>query len=468
MASSCTYTFPEVPAPSAGEADFSKIVSVGNSITAGYANGALYNLGQSNSYASIIAQQLATITPSTFNQPDVNSPLGNLGTTSDGTPMGRLILVNPQNPLPTPIIPGDPFDDDYEGVKSALNNFGVPGLRLIDADKQGYALDNRFYKRFALDINNGTVINDATNANGTFFTFWLGNNDVLGFATTGATGNESGDGSNSNDLISLSLFESKYEVLVGQLLANGAKGIIANIANVTDIPFFTTVPYDFLNFDGSNPEDTLIIYNLNQAYVDYNNGLVQAVIDSDITEDEAERRKINFTPGANGVILFDEDLTVVQGLENQRMANDEDLLTMISVLFIGQDEGNGLIGTETPLGDEYVLTAEEQELILKRTADFNTVIQTTVNSHSTNLALIDMNTVFKEFAEDGVLINGSGLTSSIFPPYGGFSLDGTHPNPRGAAFIANQFIEAINQKFGATIPMVNPNNYPGNEAPILQ
>jgi len=120
--------------------------------------------------------------PITFNQPDINAPVGYLGTDSSGTILGRLHLINPQQPVPAPIVPGDPFDEFYDGDKSKLNNFGVPGMRLVDVMQAGYALQNPYYKRFALDINNGSVLNDALATQASFFIFWLGNNDVLGYA----------------------------------------------------------------------------------------------------------------------------------------------------------------------------------------------------------------------------------------------------------------------------------------------
>jgi hypothetical protein len=467
LLSGCTYTFPKEELPNSGSADFSKVITIGNSITAGFANGALYDDGQANSFSSILAGQLAIITPTPFNQPDITSPLGYSGSLDDDTPMGRLILVNPENPLPAPIIPGNPFDDNYEGKKTELNNFGVPGMRLIDADVQGFANDNRYYKRFALDISIGSLIGDAVAANSSFFTFWLGNNDILGYASSGATGNPSGDGSNHDDLTSISLFESKYEPIINQLLSNGAKGVVANIGNITDIPFFNTVPYNLVSFDGNNPEDTLRIFNLNQAYEDYNASVTEAMNLGTITTEEAKLRKIEFTDGDNGVVIYDENLTELSGQEPIRMAHDGDLLTFFALIIYDHDLGEGPIGTETPMGDEYILTPEEQTIILERTEAFNKIIQQTINNHSESLALVDINSIFKEFAENGAIINGSGLTSSIFPPYGGFSLDGTHPNPRGAAFIANHFIEVINKKYSANIPLVNPNNYPGNEGPIL-
>ncbi len=44
-----------------GEADFSNYVALGNSLTAGYADNALYITGQENSYPNILAQQFAKV-----------------------------------------------------------------------------------------------------------------------------------------------------------------------------------------------------------------------------------------------------------------------------------------------------------------------------------------------------------------------------------------------------------------------
>jgi hypothetical protein len=42
-----------------------------------------------------------------------------------------------------------------------------------------------------------------------------------------------------------------------------------------------------------------------------------------------------------------------------------------------------------------------------------------------------------------------------------FSLDGIHLTPLGNALLANEFIRAINMKFGSTIPKINATNYKG-------
>jgi hypothetical protein len=61
------------------------------------------------------------------------------------------------------------------------------------------------------------------------FFFWIGNNDVLGYATSG------GDG--TNPITTEALFTQAYTALVTTLTSAGAKGVVANIPDVTGIPF---------------------------------------------------------------------------------------------------------------------------------------------------------------------------------------------------------------------------------------
>src|SRR5680860_861518 len=61
-----------------GTADFSNFVSVGNTLTAGYTDGALFNAGQQNSLPNILAQQFALAGGGDFNQPMVEGNIGGL------------------------------------------------------------------------------------------------------------------------------------------------------------------------------------------------------------------------------------------------------------------------------------------------------------------------------------------------------------------------------------------------------
>ncbi|MFW6370968.1 MAG: hypothetical protein ACOC10_07175, partial [Bacteroidota bacterium] len=57
---------------------------------------------------------------------------------------------------------------------------------------------------------------------------------------------------------------------------------------------------------------------------------------------------------------------------------------------------------------------------------------------------------------DGVPIEGTLGINSIF------SIDGIHFNQRGNAFVANEFIRAMNVGFNANVRTADINRWPGN------
>jgi hypothetical protein len=50
---------------------------------------------------------------------------------------------------------------------------------------------------------------------------------------------------------------------------------------------------------------------------------------------------------------------------------------------------------------------------------------------------------------DGVLMNSTFVIGNFF------SLDGYHPTEKGYALLANQFIRAINTRYGSTLPLIH-------------
>ncbi|MEM1405220.1 MAG: hypothetical protein AAGG59_00485 [Bacteroidota bacterium] len=469
IAWSCTYDEPEMSQPTSGTADFTKMVSVGNSLTAGFMDGALYNQGQMNSFPALLAMQMELVGGGEFNQPDINSDVGFSGLASDGTtPLGRLRLVGS---VPTPIVPGE-FPGAFAGDKSALNNFGVPGITLGTAlipntGTPGDDLENGLYTRFASSPGTSTVIGDAAAAladGGTFFTFWLGNNDILGYATGGAA--------NEAIFTDLNTFSETLNLALGAMLAAApdAEGVVANIPDVLSIPFFKLVPYN------SIPLDATTAAGVNIAYGEYNAGLAAALGATLITQEEHDRRVINFVEGDNGYVITDDELTDVATLSggmipipNLRQTAPTDLvpLTVASVLgtLVDPDDPNTARGVGVPLGDESVVTPAELATIQSRTEQFNQLIADAVDANSSQLVLFDANTLLQDLVVNGASINGSALDASLIPPFGAFSTDGVHPNSRGYAYLTNEMIEVINSKFGANIPELNPNDYPGNALP---
>ena len=74
LLSSCTPEL-DMPEPSAGDADFSKMIAVGGNYLAGYQDGALYRKGQSLSIPALLAEQFKLVGGPTFGQalmPDNN------------------------------------------------------------------------------------------------------------------------------------------------------------------------------------------------------------------------------------------------------------------------------------------------------------------------------------------------------------------------------------------------------------
>lgn len=75
-----------------GEADFSKYVSLGNSLTSGYRDNALYVDGQNESYPSMIATQMQLAGGGEFKQPMMADNLG--GMPSIGVANKLVLAVN--------------------------------------------------------------------------------------------------------------------------------------------------------------------------------------------------------------------------------------------------------------------------------------------------------------------------------------------------------------------------------------
>ena len=63
-------------------------------------------------------------------------------------------------------------------------------------------------------------------------------------------------------------------------------------------------------------------------------------------------------------------------------------------------------------------------------------------------------------------MNNSIITYDFAPPTGLWSADGLLPNGRGYTLMANKFIAAINETFGATVPEGNPADAPGPGFPV--
>ncbi|WP_333660359.1 G-D-S-L family lipolytic protein [Chishuiella changwenlii] len=455
---------------SAGEADFTKYIALGNSLTSGYRDNALYSSGQENSYPNILAGLMKAAGGGEFKTPLMPNNTGGF-TNLPGFP-GKLELQIVNGALsPVPTTAAAALDNVAAG--GPYQNMGVPGAKSYHLVVDGYgnpaglatATANPYFYRFA--TNGATsVVKDAVAQSPTFFSLWIGNNDVLGYATSGGVGvdhNETGNVAAatyaSGDISNVAVVKGSIDGILTAMTANGAKGVIANIPSVTAIPYFTTVPS--LPITGLTAEQVAALSSA-QAYGAYNAGLGQARAANLITAEEYQARLIKFTAGnvANGAVIQDKDLTNLSalGLPSYRQTTSKDLIVLTAASLLRQG-----FGTQTALADQYVLTEKETAKAEAAVTKFNTAISELATKH--NLAFVDAYSEMKKLSSvSGIKYYGQTYTTT-FVSGGAFSLDGVHLTGSGYAIVANMFADAINRKYKSTLRHVYPGNYPGIAIP---
>ena len=447
-----------------GSADFANYVALGDSFAAGFSDNALFIKGQQGAYTNIIAQQFALITNATFKTPLTNDNIG--GLLLGGTVIsGPRLYFNGKAPVP---VEGVPTTEVTAHLSGNFNNLGVPGARSYHLVAPGYGnvagvatgKANPYFARFASSPNT-TVLADAIAQSPTFFSLWIGGNDVLGYATSGGsgkdqTGNMDPSTYSGSDITDPTVFKTVYTNIINGLTAKGAKGVIANLPNITSLPYFTTVPYNPVAL----PADKAA--QLNAGYATYNGGLQQMKALGLLTADEVAKRTVNFVAGNNAVVVEDSYLTNLSayGLPSYRQATKDDLVVLTAMSFIGtlvNEDPTKVNGVSVPLADKWVLTKDEVGEVAKATKSYNETIKEVATAK--NLAILDTEILMTQIAGAGISANGFTMKST-FVTGGTFSLDGVHPSPRGYALIANKFIEAINAKYGSNLNGVNIGNYP--------
>jgi len=243
----------EVPV-TPGSAVFTKYVALGDSFAAGYSDNALFKKGQENGYPNILAQQFVAAGGGTFTIPYANDNTGGLLFGGQVNPaFGPRLYFNGTAPLP---VPGVPTTEVMAHLSGSFNNLGVPGAKSFHLVANGYGnpaglaigAANPYFVRFASSATT-SVLADAVTQAPTFFSLFIGGNDVLSYATSGGigkdqTGNMDPKTYGSNDITDPTVFASVYTSMATALTANGAKGVVANLPYITALPYFTTVPYN--------------------------------------------------------------------------------------------------------------------------------------------------------------------------------------------------------------------------------
>lgn len=421
----------EVEDWSTGNVDVSRYVAIGGSATAGYMDDALYFEGQSNSFAAIIATQLGKVSTCEHTIPYVGS--SSVGSNLAG--LARLVMgyktdcnnESSLSPIRYSAIGDESILTNWVGGSGGFHNWGVPGLSTIqihnfELGQSWQPAYNPFYARMSSNPGATSLRLDAMALNPTFFTVQLGEDDILNYAVSGATAPPPAP---TIGLPGVG-FDGSLNMMLGNLAVTGAEGIVANIPDVTQFPYFTTIPYDGLELDAANAA------TLNQVFNPLN---------------------IYFLEGANGFTIDDP----TQPFGVRKMVEGELILLSVpldSIKCYG-------MGSIHPIPNKYVLTLAEIAAIRQITSEYNASIENAAANYGFGLA--DVASLYTSL-NSGIVYNGVSMTA-IFVSGGAFSLDGRQLNPRGQAMLANVYIKSINTTYGARIPLADPTDYRGIKFP---
>lgn len=357
----------------AASVDLSRLVVIGDSLSAGYQNGSLHEAYQPHGYAALVAAQAGT---------DLKLPL----IAAPGIP-NVFTLVSAG---PPPIVVEEPgvSSGRLDPLTQTLN-LAVPGHHVSDAlaTRPTFPLDSMTDLILGLPGLLGGVsrsqVEWAEHLAPSAILVWIGNMDALAAALAG----------DASILTPIAVFEARYTELMSRLAATGAAMVVANIPDVTVIPYLS-------------PAATVLDQVAGQTHLPV--ALLRIVL--------------GIGPG--------------------------DYVTPDAFALIPGILANPASG---PLPGHVVLTAAEIAEMRTATADYNAVIAAQAARHG--VALVDIHALTERLDQHGYTVTGQRLTTDFLG--GLFSLDGVHPTNTGYAIIANEFIRALNTAFDAGLDPVN-------------
>jgi hypothetical protein len=388
------------PGAGSGSADFRVYVAMGTSISAGVQSGGLVVTHQQKAFPYLFAKQVGA---PAFTIPSVSA---------DGLPpLLRITSLSPLVISNAGRVPGVPTNF---AQPSAYHNMGVPFSLLLDvADSTNYyggplPRDPVAYAVFgAIVRHRGTILSEALSLAPTFLTIEFGSNEVLGPASVG-----SGAPVMSSFEFALALTGVMNALAAG---APNAKFAIVNVPDVNTVPLVTTFPPFVLDASGQ------------------------------------PLRRDDGTPRT----LFGNESVTPDSLA----PNDFVLLSAADSLAIGvgfpvgtRSYLTGAPGNGRPLPDKLVLSHAEAAQLQGVIDNYNAAIDSVATGRGG--ALVDLNRLLKAAATTGIRYQGTTYTDQ-FVTGGLFSLDGAHPDDLSQGLLANALIDAVNARFGASIPRVD-------------
>jgi lysophospholipase L1-like esterase len=366
---------------------FSSYVAIGNSITAGFQSNGINDSTQRQSYAFLLAQQMGTrFAYPALAKPGCPPPIANTqtGALADGGAAGSCALLLPAS------------------VTSILNNVAVPGARALDITTGSTAASNALT---TFILGGETQVQRALDAQPTFVTVWVGNNDVLQAGLSGILVATPALGQNGIESTPAE-FQTKYDAMISQLTtgAPGVRGVLIGVAQVGYLP------------------------SLSAGGLIFGSPAAQAGISAAAGQPVAVLANCS---GSSSLINVPQIIGAIRAGTHPAV--------------ISCAPG----ALPAPVGDVFVLDPQEQANLSATITAYNDYIK----GKATELGFgyWDPNDIFAAAKAAGQIPPFPNLASptQTFGPL--ISLDGVHPSGAAHVLIANALIDVINTTYGTSL-----------------
>lgn len=369
---------------------FETYVALGNSITAGFQSAGINDSTQRESYANLVAQQMRTrFALPLLASPGCPPPIANFQTQArvgGATSTGSTCALR-----------------SSASIATVLNNVAVPNAYAIDPTSPSTVSSNALT---TFILGGKTQVQRAADARPTFFSLWIGNNDVLAAATSGLLNPTPGV---SPGLTTVAQFATRVDATIDGLKAIGSVrgGVLIGVVQVGSAPILF-------------PAATLLSAPFRMGFETFAGGPVTVLPNC---------------VGSTSLLSF---AIVAQ----MRAGTHPRVVSCMP----------GAVPGQPLVGDIFILDAAEQALLAQRVTDFNGIL--TARATTNNYAYVDPNPTLLQLRTSGQIPAFPNLASAT-APYGTFvSLDGVHPRRPAHRLVANLVLTAINTKYGTMLALV--------------
>jgi hypothetical protein len=385
-------------------ADFTRLVLVGDSEGAGYADGCLAKHSQIDSFAAILARQAGV----SFEQPLLDEP--GIGGCLVLTSLAPSFTRKASQPKPLNLTLARPY-----------NNLAIGGCAMGDLTKATTAANARpgtcadtidlVLRNSSLKL--GSPVDQALALNPTFVIVEMVGNDLLGAVLTG-------DIRDGVTVTPAAQYTTDLNAAITKLKTKAVNGMIFTTADVTNIPFATTIP-PFLTSGGQ-----LVLVNGAPIPLLGPKGCPTGVPACPMPANTlVTLNAAGYLPSGFGIPCAVFPSAPPPNCNKPLPASPL---------------GAGLPGA--------LIYASDTALLKTRAAEYNAAIQTvaTANGYS----VFDSN-AFLQSLKAGRNYGGA-VISAAFLTGGAFSYDGFHLSSIGQAILADDVIKFLNRTYNTTIP----------------